>query len=330
MPFSPQVLAVLDAFGVLPATKAALFDLYVSLGGDVLEEFAAYAEGGADPSSIQPDVMPEIRARIVQRYVERNHGQWRIGRPTESLWRPRSLEGKAAGMARPIGEIATGAESDFGARVEDAVRAIIGDAQPVPAGLLVMGKNAHYGGRDETISFDVIAADEQDAVALALAEGQQHTLPGSVGETSGTVDEIRSLALLWEVQPNVYKPVREKNRAIAKIHRRHRNWHVMTLVTALLWLRERRYRLYVVRGSALAAAHEVNPAKPVTPAIIEFHDRSVARVVGALGGELVELADGDVDAMLESHLMNVGLRKMAEECGAAAAMQRIEWLEAEE
>lgn len=327
MPFSPQVLAVLDAYGVLPATKAALFDLFVSLGSDVLEELAAYAESGADPASIQPDALPALRARIVQRYLERNHGQWRIGRPTESLWRPRSLEGKAAGMARPIGEIATGAESEFGMRVEDAVRAIIGDAQPVPAGLLVMGKNAHYGGRDETISFDVVAADEPDAVALALAEGQQHTLPGSVGETSGTVDEIRSLVLLWEIQPNVYKPVREKNRAIAKIHRRHRNWHVMTLVTALLWLREHSYRLYVVRGSALAAAHEVNPAKPVTPAIIEFHDRSVARVVGALGGKLVELASGDVDAILESHLMNVGLRKMAAEHGAAAAMQRIEWRE---
>lgn len=327
MAFSPQVLAVLDAYGVLPATKAALFDLFIALGGDVLEEFATYAENGVDPRSIQPDAMTTIRARIVQRYVERNHGLWRQGRPSESLWRPRSLEGKAAGMARPIGEIATGAESGFGSRVEGAVRAIVGDAQPVPAGLLVMGKNAHYGGRDETISFDVIAADQDDAIAVALAEGQQHTLPGSVGETSGTVDEIRSLVLLWEIQPNVYKPVKEKNRPIAKVYRRHRNWHVTTLVTALLWLRERKYRIFVVRGSALSAAHEVNPAKPVTPAIIEFHDRSVARVVSALGGELADLGPDDVDAVLASHLMNAGLRKMVEERGAAAAMQRISWPE---
>ena len=73
-----------------------------------------------------------------------------------------------------------------------------------------------------------------------------------IGEWERLYDRIRSLskpvvaalngvaagsafqvALLWEVQPNVYKPAGERNRGIAKLYRRHRNWHVITLVSAL-------------------------------------------------------------------------------------------------
>ena len=59
-----------------------------------------------------------------------------------------------------------------------------------------------------------LAADLEDALLIAGAEGQQHTIPGSIGETSGTFDSALNVALIWEVQPNVYKPAGERNRLV--------------------------------------------------------------------------------------------------------------------
>jgi len=203
------------------------------------------------------------------------------------------------------------------------IEALLDDDQPVPDGVVVHARNGHFGGRPETISFDVIAADLPDAVALARAAGQQHTLPGSVGETSGTVDAERGLALIWEVQPNVYKPAGERNRDVARLFRRHRNWHVLTLAAALGWLRGRGMRAYVVRGAALAPAHEVNPAKPVSETIVALHDRTVARVAAALGLQLLDLAPDDEQLLLDSRVMNVGLQLHTGANGLGGAMWRV-------
>ena len=112
----------------------------------------------------------------------------------------------------------------------------------------------------------------EDAIAIGRSAGQQHTIPGSVGETSGTFDSARGVALIWEVQPNVYKPAGERNRAIAKLYRRHRNWHLATLTAAIEWLLTQRCAVFILRGSALAIAHEVNPQKPVSETIVALHD----------------------------------------------------------
>src|SRR5258706_2488645 len=257
MSFPEHIDHLFDDFGVPPDTKQAVYDLYVSMGEEALEGFGEISEGVESAAALRPEDTAPIPERVAERYLRRNHRQWMSGTPTASFWRPRELEGRAAGITIPLGSVP---------EVVDVER-LIGEDQPVPDGVIVHGRNGHYVGRPETISFDVIAADLDDALAFARAAGQQHTLPGSAGETSGTVDGERAVALIWEVQPNVYKPAGDRNRDIAKLFRRHRNWHLITLAAALSWLRERRMRTYILRGRALAPAHDVNPAKPVSGTI---------------------------------------------------------------
>jgi hypothetical protein len=279
----------------------------------VLEVFAEVSERVASPSTLRPEDTLAIREAIVERYLTRNHPRWIGNLPTPSFWSPRMSEGRASGLAVPLG-IATSIAS----------RVISGD-QPIPSGILMMGRNAHFGGRDETISFDVIAADLDDAIAIGKAVGQQHTLPGSVGETSGTYDGRRNVALIWEVQPNVYKPAGERNRAIAKVYRRHRNWHLVTLAAALDWLRQRGATTYILKGQALAITHEVNPEKPVSPTIVAHHNRTVEEVTRALGIELVEPAPADDEILRESMVMNHALRKHVLAHGAGGVMWHVSW-----
>ncbi len=297
MPFPEHIEAVFAAFGVAPDTKAALYDLYLSMGSEVLEVFAEFSESVPSPSVLRPEDTLRIREVIVERYLTRNHPRWIGNIPTPSFWSPRVSEGRASGLAVPIGGVQTIAQQ------------VIGDDQPVPAGILMLGRNAHFGGREETISFDVIAADLDDAIAVGKAVGQQHTLPGSVGATSGTFDARHNVALIWEVQPNVFKPAGDRNRTISKIYRRHRNWHLLTLAAALDWLRQRGAAVFILKGEALAITHEVNPQKPVSPMIAALHDRTVADVVAALGIELQAPVLADDDLLRESIVMNHALRK---------------------
>lgn len=305
--FPSHLERILDAYGVPSDTKAALYELYVAMGDEVLEVFGDIAEGVASATLLRPEDTLTIRRRVVERYLRRNHPQWLDGVPTPSLWHPRELEGRASGLATPIGELS------------DETRALIGENQPIPDGMVIVGRNAHYGGRQDTISFDVVPRDVDEALAIALAEGQQHTLPGSVGATSGTLDGMHRIALLWEIQPNVFKPDGERNRAISKVYRRHRNWHLATLGAALEWLRAREINVFILRGSALAVTHEVDPRKPVSEMIASHHDRTVAAVASAL----VEPTDHDELLLLESSVMNHALRQHVLREGAAGAMWRV-------
>jgi hypothetical protein len=323
MPFPDHIAAVLDLYGIAPDTKAALYDLYVSLGAPAIEAFADVAESIGTPSQLTPDHLLPLRKAVIERYLRRAHPQWLEGLPSASLWHPRELEGRAAGLATPLGTIAASAPTEFSRRLEETVRRILPEGQPIPAGMVMLGRNGHYGGRSDTVSFDVVAHDLEDAIAVAHAEGQQHTMPGSAGETSGTIDSAQSIALIWEIQPNVYKPAGDRNRGIAKVYRRHRNWHVLTLTAALQWLHDRNFATFIVRGDALAAAHEVNAAKPVPPEVVAYHDRTVEHVVTSLGYALAEPSGDEQGFLLESSVMNTGLRKLAEEQGIAGAIRRV-------
>lgn len=294
MSFPEHIDRVLSAYGVRADTKASLYDLYVSMGNDVLEVFGDLAERVASVTELRPEDTLTIREQVVERYLRKQHPRWLAGLPTPSLWHPREAEGRASGAAIPLREL--------------------------PPGILILGRNAHYGGRIDTISFDVVARELDDAIALGKAEGQQHTLPGSAGETTGTFDSARGIALLWEVQPNVYKPAGERNRAIAKIYRRHRNWHVVTLTAALEWLEAQNCTTFVLRGGALAIAHEVNPRKPVSDTIAALHDRTL----DAVGASLAEPTDADELMLLDSTVMNHALRRHVLANGAAGLMRRVE------
>ena len=160
-------------------------------------------------------------------------------------------------------------------------------------------------------------------VKIAGAEGQQHTIPGSVGETSGTFDSARGIALIWEVQPNVFKPQGERNRAISKVYRRHRDWHVATLTAALEWLRAQNCAIFVLRGDAIATAHEMNPATPVSDKIAALHDRTVGEAARTLGLTLQEPTNDDELLLLDSIVMNHALRKHVLQHGAAGALWKM-------
>jgi hypothetical protein len=311
MPFPPHIERVLTAYAIRADTKAALYDLYLSLGGDVLEVFADLAEGVTAATTLEPDDTLTIREQVVERFLRRNHPRWVEGTPTASLWHPREAEGRASGAAVPLGPLP-----------ELAHRVVPGD-QPFPDGIPILGRNAHFGGRAETISFDVVARDLEDAIAIGKAAGQQHTIPGSVGETSGTFDSAGNVALLWEVQPNVYKPAGERNREIAKLYRKHRNWHLVTLACALHWLKMQNAATFILRGSALAPTHEVNPGKPVSETIAALHDRTVEQVVNADGAALAAPSEEDEMLLLQSCVMNHALRKYVLKHGAAHAMWRV-------
>lgn len=312
MPFPPHIEQVLDRYGITPDTKTALYDLYLSMGDEVLEVFADAAEGVTAASSLTPDDTLTLKQAVVERYLRRNHPRWLAGKPTPSFWHPRAAEGRASGLVLPIDN-----------RIGAVARSIVGESQPLPDGVLLLGRNAHFGGRAETISFDLAASSVDDAIALGQAAGQQHTIPGSAGETSGTLDAGHHVALLWEIQPNVYKPAGERNRAIAKIYRKHRNWHVVTLAAAIDWLREKEAKIFILRGEALAPTHEVNPNKPVSPTIVEHHDRTVAQVVSAFGLTLAEPSIDDELLVLEASVMNHALGKHAAQHGVRKVMWRI-------
>jgi hypothetical protein len=314
MSFPPHIERVLTAYGIRADTKAALYDLYLSMGGEVLEVFADLAEGVTAATMLKPDDTLTIREQVVERFLTRNHPRWTQGLPTPSLWHPREAEGRASGAAVPLGELPAVAHR------------VVGDDQSVPDGLLILGRNAHFGGRAETISFDVVARELHDAIAIGKAAGQQHTMPGSVGETSGTFDSPHNVALLWEVQPNVYKPAGERNREIAKLYRKHRNWHVVTLACAIDWLASQKTATFILRGDALAPTHEVNREKPVSDTIAALHDRTVEEVVRAFGATLVPPGDTDEMLLLDTCVMNHSLRKFVLKNGAAAAMWRLSLL----
>ncbi len=316
MPFPDHIARILDTYGVQSATKAALYDLYIAMGSEVLEVFGEIAERAPDVSALGPEETQAIRERVVERYLRRNHPQWLASTPTASLWCPRALEGRATGAAVPLGV-------DALQRADHIARAIVGPSQPLAEGVLVMGRNAHFGGRDGSVSFDVVAGLLEDAIAFGRAAGQQHTLPGSAGETSGTWDGARRVGLIWEVQPNVFKPAGDRNRSIAKTYRKHRNWHVVTLAAAIDWYRAQQCAVFILRGGALATTHEVNPQKPVSGTIVAHHNRTVGQVVAAMGLALSDPSDLDEMQLLDSAVMNHALRQHVLRNGATGAIWRV-------
>src|SRR6185369_14850780 len=97
-------------------------------------------------------------------------------------------------------------------------------------------------------------------------------------------------------QPNIYKPSKERNQSAGKAWRKHRNWHLVTAIAAFAWLEQNGYSMHVLRGSALALAHEVNPDKPVTPGIEAFHERTIAAALAALGLRSVPFEEEGAEA----------------------------------
>lgn len=321
----PQIAEVLDHFGIIPATKAALLEMYLQVGTLVFEVFSEFAERFPTPSQIQPEDLDQLQAAMVEYYLRQHHPEWLELRPTPSFYLPRCVEGRASGFIKPLGKLSD--SEGFTFEVASTVRKVLAPEQPVPKGLLVLAKNAHFSGRNETVTFDIVAEDFAEALAIALAKGRQHTTPGSIGETSSTFETGRHTAIIWEVQPNAYKPSAGRNSELAKSWRRNRNWHIATLVATILWYQKEQAEMFVLRGQSLVAAHQANPREPVTEDVMQLHDRTVQYVVTQLGGRL-ELPDEEVaHRLLESELMktcmNVKWQNLVARQGAVAALSKI-------
>ncbi|MGA7614889.1 MAG: hypothetical protein WBX15_06885 [Thermoanaerobaculia bacterium] len=319
MTFPPQVAALLEAYRIAPETKSALYELYVGLGAPLLEEFAELAES-IPPHEIRPEDLSGLRQSVIEKYVQKSLPRWRAMEPTESFWRPRIFGGRMAGFVTPLGPLESGA-GEYPSEVERVTRCALDQGEPVPAGLIIMGRNAHLEGRPETITFDVVVDSESDAIEIALAAGKQQTLPGSVGATAGTLDPTGALALIWEIQANVLEPNGGSSSSLAAVWERQRNWDVATLAAALVWLEARARIIYVVRGDALPTAGERGSAS-----VPELHDRLVERVVTAMGSRLADPMDEETDPLLETDLMDEELHRVVTEKGAAAALWRIDAL----
>lgn len=323
MTFPAHIAEIFQRFGVPSATQAALYDLYVSMGADALDAFAEWTQtSGTGPEGARPEDVPAVRALAVERYLERNHPRWLNDEPTASLFNPREAEGRFAGVAAPLGLFDPSGEGTA-ADAAKASATALDEGQSVPPGILMLSRNGHYGGRPKTVSFDVVERVLDDALRLARAEGRQHTIPGSAGETTATLDG--SSALIWEIQPNVLKPDRDRNREIRALYGKHRNWHVATLTAALLWIREKVTDLWIIRGSALKTVHEVNPGQPVSELVTEHHDRTVKRVSDALGMFLIDPGPHDAEILLQTELMNTALTKGVTDEGAAPFLWRMRW-----
>ncbi|HWS73039.1 MAG TPA: hypothetical protein VN605_13050, partial [Thermoanaerobaculia bacterium] len=67
MGFPDHIERVFEAYGVPAETKAALFDLYISLGAEVLEVFGDIADTVASPALLRPEDTVDIRAQVIER-----------------------------------------------------------------------------------------------------------------------------------------------------------------------------------------------------------------------------------------------------------------------
>jgi hypothetical protein len=323
--FPEHIEEVLVRFGIAPSTKAALHRLYLSYGGDALEAFAEMATTiGRPVSSIEPDELGGIRESVVRRFLQRNHSAWLEGQATPSFYHPRDLEGQASGITIPLGAIGEGSRSEYSKRVERSVRELLGETQPMPEGLLTVTRHGHFCGRQGTISFEVVAANLGTAIEIGLAAGRQHSLPGAVGQTTASFDPVGRVGVLWEIQPNVMKPSGERNSSIGEFFRRHRNWHVTTMIAALEWLKDRDARLFVLRREALAATYHVDPDTIFSEEVQSHYETTVDRVVQHLGLALDEASEDEGTEILESWLLNVGAGEFIREWGAAAALWRVD------
>jgi hypothetical protein len=295
--FPTHISRVLDAYGVRADTKAALYAMYVSMGAEVLDVFADIAEGSTSVAALKPEETEGIRLQVIERFVRKNHSQWLAGKPTASLWHPRDAEGRAAGAVFPLTQ------------------------RTAAAGVLLLGRNAHRDGRSDMLSFDLVAEELEDALVLAMAPGDQWTLPGSIGATSAVLDSDRGVVLILEVEPNVSEASAAEN--VAEICRRLGDWQHLTLSAALDWMEAQGSQVFIAKGSSIGVEREERRGALVTGRMIELHDRVIERVATSRGAALVELTDLDELSLLDSSLLNRPLRRHVLEQGVAGSIWKV-------
>jgi hypothetical protein len=320
MTLPPRVSEAFLRFGVAADTLVFVDDLYRHLGPGVVEAVSELLKTrGLRPDELRPAHLEEVRPRLGERFLREHHASWLAGRSTPGFWRDRSLAGTATGVAIPLGDLET-PPSTLSSRIAAAARAAAGETQPEPRGLLMLSQNSHRNSQPDVFAFDLVPSRLEEALAVNATTGRHHTLPGSIGETSGRALSDPALAIVWETQPNMFKPSGERNRGANAAYRRHRTWPLLTTIASFAWLREREYRVFVLRGAFLRATHEADPGQPVIAETERLHDVTMKRAAGALGLCLAEVERLDLpkDPL---RLAKVNLGQAIEEQG----FQAVAW-----
>lgn len=321
MALPERVAAILASWGVGTDVRARLAEHHRFLGQPAIDAFVDLVEsGGRRPDELEPADLDGLRARAGERYLGECHAKWLAREPTPGFWRDRTIEGAPAGLVTPLGDLAA-PHDDLTRRISEAAALASGPDQPRPQGMLLLSRNAHYGNRPGEFSVDLVPSTFEHACAVNRGVGQQHTLPGSIGEASGTATGDPPVAVLWEIQPNIYKPSADRNREANAAWRKHRNWHLMTSIGALAWLLHNGYRVHVLRAEALQLAHEVNPDKPVSADIEAFHERTLGAALEAMG--LRRRAPDDADAASLGRTLDVTLSHRREGRAIEAMVDRV-------
>ncbi len=290
MPMSvpPRFTRVLAEHGVAADTRLRLEDLYYSLGSGVMDALAELAERRClQPRDIRPEHLEELRPILGESFLARHHPEWLRGEGSRGFWQDRRQAGAIGGSLRPLGLLDEGEQSEFTRRVAESAGPRVPEGQPRPRGLLLLGLDSHSGARPGTFSFEVIPQDLEPALLLNACVGRQHTSPGSIGETSGSLLADGGPGVVWEVQPNVYKPTAERNRDARHVAGKFRSWPIVTTVAAFTWLRDQDRRVFVLRPEGLRPAHVVETDdKPLSDELLAVYERNVRGAAEALGLEL--------------------------------------------
>ena len=289
MPFPPHIDHVLTAYGIRAETKAALYDLYLAMGGEVLEVFADLADGVTAATMLEPDDTLTIREQVVERYLRRNHPRWLEGMPTA----------ESVASARRRGTCGRGGGAAGGVAGERAARG---------RGRSAVARRHSRPGAQRAFRW----ARGDDLVRRRGARSRTTRWPSARPRGSSTRFPARSAP----------RPERSTARtawrccgkcSLTSISRpgsatapSPRSIAATATGTSLRWPRRwngssaRTRPRSSCRGAALAITHEVNPAKPVSEAIAAMHDRTVESVALALGMTLTEPAGTDDLLLLDS------------------------------
>lgn len=318
MSLPPRFARVLAEHDIAADTRLRIEDLYYSLGSGVMDALAELAERRAlKPREITPGHLEDIRPLLGSAFLNRHHAAWLRGESTRGFWQDRGQAGAIGGSLQPLGLLDEGEQSDFTRRVHELVTPRIAEGQPRPRGLLMLGLDSHSAARPGSFSLELLPREPEAAQLLNSCLGQQHTSPGSIGETSGCLLADEGPSIVWEVQPNVYKPTAERNREARSVVGKLRSWPIVTTVAAFLWLRDQGRRVFVLRPEALRPAHEVNPRdKPLGEELLGLHERNVRAAADALGLELVAPAV-DFDCFPLARAVSPPLERALHEKGGA-------------
>jgi hypothetical protein len=320
----PRFARVLVEHGIAADTRLRIEDLYYSLGAGVMDALADLAEQlNVLPPEITPQHLERVRLIMGERFLARHHPEWLAGQGTRGFWQDRGMAGAVGGSIRSLGLL----DEDGGPALVERVRAacggVLAEGQPGPRGLLLLALDSHSAARPGTFTLEVVPRDLESAQVLNRCVGRQHSTPGSIGETSGTLMPDDGPAVVWEVQPNVYKPTSERNREARSVVGKHRSWPVVTTVAAFAWLRGEGRRVFVLRPEALRPAHEVNPRdEPLGDELLPLHERNVRAAADALGLELVAPA-ADFDATLLARAVSPRLERELHAKGAEALLWEL-------